>query len=53
MMNCQEHLARTIAATMGESSSAARALKEYDCRRAKGESVTIYPAQGKWVVEAL
>ena len=53
MMACQEHLARTIAATMGEASIAARALKELDCRRARGQAVTIYPTQGRWIVEAL
>ena len=50
LMNCQEHLARTLAARTGKQSSAAKALAELDCRRAHGEQVCIYPARGAWIV---
>jgi bacterioferritin-associated ferredoxin len=39
MMACQEHLARTIAATTGMASNAASALEQLDRRRALGEDV--------------
>jgi len=53
LMNCQEHLARTIAAGMGSQSSAARAVKELDERRLRGEQVCVFPMRGQWVVEPI
>ena len=50
LMQCQEHLARTLAARMGAQSIAAKALVELDERRSRGEDVAIFPAQGKWLV---
>ena len=51
MLSCQEHLARTLAAGMGANSRAARAVKELDERRRRGERVCVVPRQGQWVVE--
>jgi hypothetical protein len=51
LMECHEHLARTIAAGMGPQSSAARAINELEERRTRGERVSVYPIRGQWVVE--
>lgn len=52
-MQCQEHLARTIAVGMGPQSSAARAVEVLDERRSRGERVCVFPMRGRWVVEAI
>ena len=50
LMKCEEHLARLLAARMGQESIAARALAELDERRARGEKVCIFPDRGEWLV---
>jgi len=49
-MKCEEHLARLLAARMGQESIAGRALAELDERRARGEKVCIFPDRGEWLV---
>lgn len=49
-MKCQEELARAIAKAKGEESEAARALKDYEARRAQGEDVIVFPLRGTWLV---
>lgn len=50
LMECEEHLARILAAKMGSQSSVVRALAEMDERRTHGELVCIFPVRGEWLV---
>lgn len=49
-MKCQEILARAVARTKGKESAAAKALVEFESRRAGGEDVILFPFRGKWLV---
>ena len=53
LLQCQEHLARTLAARMGIESAVGRALAEMDERRSRGEDVTVCPMQGRWLVRTV
>ncbi len=49
-MKCQEALARLVAKTKGDESEAAKALREFESRRAQGEDVIVFPLRGRWLV---
>jgi hypothetical protein len=49
-VKCQEALARAVAKTKGENSSAGKALAQFLKRREAGEDVVMFPLRGKWLV---
>lgn len=49
-MNDDSELCRRVAAIMGESSAAARALRDHSERAAEGEQVAIYVKGHTWLV---
>lgn len=49
-LHCQAVTAQVIAATKGEKSAAALALREFNLRLAGGEPVIMFATRGRWLV---
>lgn len=49
-LKSQEELARAVARTKGQNSEAAKALRELEVRRDRGEDVIVFPLRGRWLV---